>query len=152
MALGGMKMYEVIPLKSIGPVLLGMPRDVVHSALGSSPDSFRKTQASPYPTDAWHNGSFQVSYSGSEPTVDYVELSQSHDFSVFIADLSVFGTPTIELVKRIEQIAPIDATDPEYGYSFIFPALELSLWRPALEDLLFSTIGVGRLGYYTNAA
>ncbi len=146
-----MKTYEVIPLKSIGPVLLGMPRNMVHSVLGSSPDSFRKTPASPHPTDTWHNGSFQVSYSGSEPTVDYIELSRSHDFSVFLADSSVFGTPSIELVERIGQLAPVDSIDPEYGYSFIFPALELSLWRPALEDLLFSTIGVGRLGYYTNA-
>ena len=46
--------------------------------------------------------------------------------------------------------------DPEVGYSYIFPSLELSVWRPPLpnntsdpDGRCFRTIGVGRKGYYS---
>jgi hypothetical protein len=51
--------------------------------------------------------------------------------------------------------AAYDPTEPELGHAYIFPDLDLSLWRPVLpespEDLEareFSTIGFGMAGDY----
>ena len=142
--------YEVIPLERIGPVHLGMSRDTVQSVLGEC-RSFLKTPASVHPTDAWYNGNFQVYYGGSQAVVECIEVSNNLEFLVSYMAIPVFDTPALGLVERIEQISRADQLDPEFGCSYIFPALELSLWRPTIEDYVFSTIGIGQLGYFSSA-
>ena len=68
----------------------------------------------------------------------------------------VFAQPAARLVELVAQDGPYDPDDPELGYSYIFPHLELALWRPVLpegeedpEGRYFSTIGVGRPGYFS---
>jgi hypothetical protein len=147
-----MQNFEVAPLKGIGPVLLGMSRDAVRLALGDAFTSFDKVPSSLHQTDAWHRSAFQVFYSGLPPIVEYIELSRGSDFSVSVLGRSAFDTPASELINLIEAVTPSDKSDPEHGLSYIFPELELSLWRPSLADKGFATIGVGRPGYYANAA
>ena len=149
-----MKNFEVIPLQGVLPVALGMTRGQVHSELGRCTSSFQKTPASVQPTDAWFNNSFQVFYAADE-TVKYIELSSNKGFAVSCMGVSVFNTQVTSLIEHFEQHAEVDTSDPEHGFSFIFPSLELSLWRPEIEGrraLYFSTIGIGRLGCYSNAA
>ncbi|WP_449465478.1 hypothetical protein [Stenotrophomonas humi] len=147
-----METYEATPHKGIGPVLLGMTRDAVHLALGNSFTSFRKAPSSAHPTDAWHKAAFQVFYEGLAPTVEYIELSRDGDFSVNVMGRSVFDTPAAELISLIEAVTASDKSDPERGFSYVFPELDLSLWRPSLADQRFATIGIGRPGYYGIAA
>jgi hypothetical protein len=147
-----MKSYEVIPLQGVGPVFLGMTRDEVHAALGDQFQTFRKAPTASHSTDAWHDNAFQVFYGGSAPIVEYIELSRSQKFTVSLLGLSVFDTEAPELLSGIQAHATADAANPEQGFSYIFPDLELSVWRPGLQDTRFATIGIGRLGYYSNAA
>ena len=148
-----MKTYDVIPLQGVLPVALGMSRGSVHAELGPCTHSFHKSPASLQATDAWYNNSFQVFYAADQ-TVEYIELSRTKDFAVSCMGLSVFETPAPALIEHFKQLSVIDTSDPEYGYSVIFASLALSLWRPATEGAeasYFSTIGVGRHGYYGNA-
>jgi hypothetical protein len=147
-----METYEAIPHKGVDPVLLGMTRAAVRLALGDRFTSFHKTQSSAHPTDAWHAGAFQVFYGGAAPTVEYIELSRDADFSVLIMGRSAFDTLAAELVSLIETVTVSAKSDPEHGSSYIFPELDLSLWRPSLADQRFATIGIGRSGYYGIAA
>jgi hypothetical protein len=147
-----MKSYEIVPLKSLGPIQIGVPRKVVHSLLGGCENSFLKSTYSTHPTDSWHEGSIQVFYCGTEPVVEYIEASRNEGFFVEYLGLSVFDTAALELANRFAQLAPFDPADPEHDYSYIFPRLELSLWRPTREDKFFSTIGLGRRGYFSDAA
>jgi hypothetical protein len=149
-----MKTYEAIPLHGVGPVALGMARSQVHGQLSTCTSSFHKVPVSAQPADAWYNNAFQVFYDPNE-TVEYIELSRTKDFSVACLGVSVFNTPVISLIEHFMQFSAVDTSDPEYGYSFIFASLELSLWRPVREGseaTYFSAIGVGRRGYYGNAA
>jgi hypothetical protein len=73
--------------------------------------------------------------------------------------ISVFETEAEELIRLIALDTPYNGGDPELGYSFVFPRLELSLWRPVIPESIddengkyFSTIGIGRKGYYSNGA
>lgn len=73
--------------------------------------------------------------------------------------IDVFLTPADEVVSRISRDAPFDPEHPEPGHTYIFPRLDLSLWRPTRPGTAegeagrgFSTIGVGIPGYYGGRA
>ena len=150
-----MRNYEIIPFSSVGPVSFGMSRAQVRSAMGACTNSFFKTPTDTRPTDAWHNNSFQVFYNEALGTVEFIELSSSAEFAATCAGVSVFETPATSVIESLERVAAVDTSDPEYGYSFVFPSLELSFWRPIVEDpegFYFSTVGLGQSGYFSNAA
>ena len=150
--------YEVAPLKGVGSILLGMSRAGSRSAMGVSPETFRKSTADEFLTDAYNDSAFQVFFDAKE-TVEYIELSSGGPIPVVYKGISVFETQADELIEIISLDAPCDQNDPELGYSYIFPRLELSLWRPVIPESqndedgrYFSTIGIGRKGYYSNSA
>ncbi len=152
-----MKEYQVVPKVGVGPVKLGMHRAEVHSAMGTPPVRFRKTETERYETDAYAQNGFQIFYSGDEPRVEYIELSSDSDFVASYKGVDVFGTKAESIVTFIAQDALFDQNDWELGYSYIFPALELGVWRPVVpgsaddpEGRYFSTIGIGMTGYYSN--
>lgn len=118
------------------------------------PHTFRK--AATQRVDAYHNNSFQVFFD-EQDTVEYIELSREESsFVTLYKGRDVFALLAEDLVALIAQDAAFDPNDWELGYSYVFPDLELAVWRPVLpentDDLngrSFSTIGVGRLGYFS---
>lgn len=149
-----MKALEVSPLVGVGSVKLGMSRDEVHAVMGAPPVSFKKVPTSRHPTEAWHQSGFQVFYGGIEPRVEFIELSANCGFEVRCLGQPVFQTPASKLVKQLATISPFDQSDRELGYSYVFPALELAVWRPVMEEpegKYFSTVGIGCAGYFSGA-
>ncbi|WP_244170753.1 hypothetical protein [Xanthomonas citri] len=62
------------------------------------------------------------------------------------------STPASRLVEKFLTVTPFDPFDKELGYSYVFPALELALWRPDMEEpqgKYFSTVGIGCVGYFS---
>jgi hypothetical protein len=147
--------YEVIPFKGVGPVLLGMSREEVRTAMGIPTKSYRKTGARTL-TDAYHRGGFQVFFDEHD-RVEYIELSSPDDsFTTVYKGKEVFQTKADDLVDLIAEDAPFDAEDPELGYTYTFSQLELGVWRPVIpeddndpEGRYFSTIGIGKRGYFS---
>jgi len=116
---------------------------------------FRKAPGSQHETDAFHGSGFQVFYAGAEPIVEYIGLSRGSSIRALYRGVDLFELPAHEVVTRISFYAPFDPNDDELGYSYIFPVLDLSLWRPTLPESpgdedgrQFSTIGVGTRGYF----
>ena len=151
-------MYEVAPLKGVGLILLGMSREASRSAMGVSPETFIKSSASDFLTDTYNDFGFQVFFDAKD-TVEYIELSAGRPIPVIYKGISVFETRADDLIEIISLDAPYDENDPEFGYGYIFPMLELSLWRPVIPESrndevgrYFSTIGIGIKGYYSNSA
>jgi len=145
------KEFLLDPLHGVGPVRFGMRRDDVLAAFGPPAASFYKTPDSRYPTDAWFESGFQVAYEGDEATVAFIELSNDAGLEAFAFGLPVFATPAAALVPAIERHAELDRADPELGYVYTFPDLELAFWRPDDDDddtPYFATVGIGRAGYY----
>ena len=83
---------------------------------------------------------------------------------VLYQDTNVFETTAEQLLGVVARDTDYDKDRPEQGYSFIFPEVELSLWRQnLLEDeeddmdgeeyekpgTYFDTVGVGASGYYS---
>lgn len=146
------KVFLLDPLNGVGPIRLGMSRESVLAAFGPPTASFNKTPNSRYPTDAWFGSDFQVFYEGDEPTVAYIELSNGLNLEAVVFGLPVFTTSIQALILEIGRRAELDRTDPELGYSYTFPNLELAFWRPDNDDEetpYFATVGMGRAGYYS---
>ena len=147
--------YTVQPFVGVGPVLLGMSRDEVRRAMPEPAKPFRKGRTSQHETDAFHQNAFQVFYGGDQPTVEYIELSRGSVVRALYRDLDVFATPADEVVAHISRDSEFDGSDPEIPYSYLFRGLQLSLWRPTIPESdtdtdgrYFSTIGIGKRGYY----
>ena len=147
--------YTIQPLIGVGPVRLGMSRDEVRRVMPEPAKPFRKARTSQHETDAFHQNSFQVFYGGDLPTVEYVELSRGSVVRALYRDLDVFATPADEVVAHIARDSQFDQSDPEIPYSYLFRGLQLSLWRPTIPESdadtdgrCFSTIGIGKRGYY----
>jgi hypothetical protein len=132
-----------------------MSREEVRRAMSSPCESFCKGPHARHVTDAFHDSAFQVFYGGETPTVEFIELSGPSGIRAVYNGISVFETPADVVVASLSEIAPYDQDHPELGYTYIFPDLDLSLWRPVLPESpddsdwrVFRAIGIGVKGYY----
>lgn len=146
--------YEVIPHVGVPPVLIGMSREESRAAMAAEPDTFERA-GDPIETDAYRGSALQVSF-GPDDRVEFIELARDEAHRVLYRGTDVFATPADELVAIIARDAPYDPDDPELGYTYTFPELNLTPWRPTMpeggDDLdgrYFESIGVGRQGYVT---
>jgi hypothetical protein len=149
--------YEVVPLRGVGPVIFGMTRLESREAMRQPFVSYRKTTGSTAMTDAYHQSSFQV-YFDVDDRVEYIELSR-FPVQALYKGVSVLELKAEEVVSLLTKDGQSDDSNPEQGYSYIFPDLELSVWRPTLPEedqdendsggMYFETIGIGKRGYYS---
>ncbi len=140
--------YDIVPHEGIGPIAFGMSREQSHAAMGTTPETFRESGQDASETDAYHNF--------GQDKVEYIELSADESVTAMYKGHDVFETKAQDLVNFISQEAPYDPDDPEIDFSYVFPKLELALWRPVKpvaeddpERQCFSMIGIGRPGYFS---
>jgi hypothetical protein len=143
--------YAVLPLIGIGPVRLEMTREESRRAMGRPPEPLRESTEDAELTDAYFDAAFQVFFDDRD-RVEYIEVSgPGPDIAALVLGKDAHRTEAAELVKRIVKEAAYDPEDPELGVSYLFPTLELSLWRPNAEEPCFATIGIARHGYFSQA-
>lgn len=145
--------YDVEPLERLGNIQLGMSRAEVRQLLGQP----QSTNGSRNHVDIYLDGSFQVFYS-PESTVEFIEVTKEAGVPVQLAGVDVFQTPAQEVLHLVSSRSEFDQNDPVVGYSYVFPDLELSLWRPddaepqqGKEQVFFSALGIGARGYFSEA-
>ena len=150
-----MLIYEINLGIGIGSVRLGSSPPDVRAAMGVAPYRFNRRLAG-HATDAWHGSAFQVNYQGYPPTVDFIELANSSEFRVHYKGIDVFATPASDLVARLSAEAPYDLHHRELGYTYVFPTIELSLWRQVMPESdddpigrFFDAVGLGIGGYFS---
>ncbi len=147
--------FEIHPLEGIGPIKLGMWRHEVHKVFDAPFHSFKKRDNDL--VDAFFNNTFQIFYDASGQYVDYIELSSNPEVAAIYKGKNVFTLYADELISLITHETSFDPDNPELGYSFIFPELELACWRPIIpessndeEGKYFSTVGIGSKGYFSS--
>jgi len=142
--------YSIEPHVGAGPVKLGMKRDTARAAMLAMGHSHEEDVHAA--RDLFHSNSFQVFYDRAD-LAEYIELSRSPDFKAIFKGEVILELPADDAVRAVTRFAEYSSANPELGWSYIFPALDLSLWRPATEGdeaRTFRTIGAGRVGYYAN--
>jgi hypothetical protein len=134
-----MKEFEITPLEGVGPIRFGMTLADVHAALGP-PESVNDARE-------WFMDGFAVDFD-SNGTVEFLEFASSDQFHILFHGQCIHELAADDAVALVTQHADFDADDPELGYTYMFPKLQLSLWRPATEEPRFHAVGVGRDGYF----
>ncbi len=150
-----MTTIHIIPLKSAGPVKLGLTKEEILKTVGIPSD--RHPEKAYYQYD---NIFFSISYDQNN-RVQYIEYSTptGNKSKVLLNGIDIFGTPADDLIVQIStQLgSEYDKEEMEMPYCYIFPDLELSFWRSAVpeskedeEGKYFMTVGIGVKGYYTD--
>ena len=148
-----MEQFEVIPLNSSMGVVLGWTREETLDAIGAPESTVGKI-------DYYHQRlpNFHVHYN-EQGLVEFIEVANPMDgqIKVLLLEVDLFNTPADKVISEIENLARLtfDQNDPELPYSYTFPGLELSFWRPTVPEdekdedgRFFESVGIGIKGYY----
>lgn len=148
--------HEINPHIGVGPVRLGMSCSEARSMIAVPFRSFKKSSTDVSLTDAYFNNCFQLFFDEAD-VVNYIELS--NPIKALYKGIPVFDSKAEVIIAAISLDAAVEQSVLEPGYSFLFPSLDLSLWRPTIpepdqaeqdnEGRYFMTIGIGRIGYFS---
>jgi hypothetical protein len=145
--------FEVEPHVGAGPIKLGQSRDEVREVMGAPFRTYSRVPGEPL-TDTYFGTDLQVSYDARD-RVEYIELNGPGSINPTLRGRTLLFAPADEVIEWMRGISDFDADDPELGYSYVYPAIDLSLWRPVVpegpadvEGSTFRSVGVGRVGYY----
>ena len=145
--------FEVEPHVGAGPIKLGLSRGELRKLMGAPFRTYSKVPGEPL-TDTYFGTDLQVYYDAGD-RVEYIELNGPRSINPTLRGRTLLFAPAEEVIEWMRGVSDFDADNPELGYSYIYPALDLSLWRPIVpegpedvEGLTFRSVGVGRLGYY----
>lgn len=116
-----------------------MTREGVHAAL-APPETVDDARE-------WFLGGFAVDFD-SNGKVEFLEFAASERFRVMFHHQCMHQFAADDAVAFLSQYSDYDANDPELGYTYMFPKLQLSLWRPTTEEPHFHAVAIGRDGYF----
>jgi hypothetical protein len=149
--------YDVFARTGVGPVRFGMSPAEVRIAMGGPPEwSHKRWETERYPSDGYHRTSFRIDYDGDKPIVNFIELSR-HARAVDAAfrGISILQTKASDVVRLLSDHDRFDETRPDLGYAYVFPNLDLALWRESLprsdddaDGQFFDTVAVAAEGYF----
>lgn len=164
--------FDIIPHIGASNLKLGMTRDEVRTLLGIPGYSSEKITMEyddfslPLPAkDGYFENELQITFD-DDNKIEFIEFSgkDAVHIKVFLNEVEVFKVPAPELVLHIisSTKSDYDKEDEEIPFSYIFPEIDLSVWRPVIPELdeemgeipefdegkYFSTIGIGIRGYY----
>jgi hypothetical protein len=142
-----MKTFVITPHQGIGPVRLGMSRAEVRSALRPA----RPTNVNG--SDHFHHSALVAHYDKGTERCNSLSAGRRDELAfryLSLKGLPVFQTPASEVIKALRKQTPYDAKDPELGYTYTFPKLDLSFWRPVMgkDGRFFDTVTLGVRGYF----
>jgi len=148
--------WIVTPHVGAGVVLLGMTMSEVQNSIGApcqSPDPVWGSTGSL--RAGWHENALTILFS---PRADYIEISRGTELDPEFLGIRVFEDAADSVVAQlVAKGYTFDRDDPELGYSYVFPGIDGSLWRPTIpsdpgdsDGQHFSSLGIGIRGYYAH--
>ena len=137
---------EIEPLIGFGSVTFNMTRASVYAVLGA-PEHI--------------NGNSECFLSclmvdfDEAGIVEFIEMARSKKYVAVFHGHNLHGISANEAVELISRYDKLQENDTESGYSYIFPQLQLSLWRGTMPEdesdedgKYFQAVGVARDGYF----
>ncbi|MBW5467088.1 hypothetical protein GPJ61_04260 [Brevibacillus formosus] len=122
------------PMKGIGKILLGMTKTEVDECLQYYTEKYEITYAKNplcYHTKGAIQSFFQLEYD-FDGKVNFIQIPSAikNVLNCVFHNLDVFNTKTEELVEKIDKISNYDRNHRELGWTYYYPELGLSFWRP----------------------
>ncbi|MCC9641603.1 hypothetical protein LOC71_04905 [Rhodopirellula sp. JC740] len=149
-----MKAFDILPTVGVGPIRFGMTRADVRQLIG------------PHDGDAdeereWYLEGLAIDFDAAGK-VAFIEIAESENFRALLDGECLHELDADSAVAHVEKLAPYDTSAPEPGYTYVFPTLQLSLWRSVVPDAsqdsddpsgrTFEAVGVGPSGYFPEIA
>ncbi|WP_164103817.1 outer membrane protein assembly factor BamE [Candidatus Laterigemmans baculatus] len=120
-----MQTFEIKPKVGVGPIRFGMTREEVRKQFGSPEEGDQDRE--------WYLDDMAIDFDASG-RVTFIELAESENFRAILDDKCLHELAAEDAVAHVQRIAEYDPNAPEVGYAYVFPALQLSLWRPVLPE------------------
>lgn len=164
--------FDLKPHTGAGNINLGMTKDEIRSILGQPEYSSKKSVMGygdfpiPIPAkDGYFKNELQITFDDNN-RADFIEFSgkNSEFVKVYLNEVDIFKTPAQLLIQKISDStnSEFDKEDDEIPYSYVFPSIDLAVWRQVIpeqdeqteeipesdEGKYFWTIGIGIKGYY----
>jgi hypothetical protein len=146
-----MHTFEIHPTVGVGPIRFGMTRPEVRALIGA-PDGDGDEDRE------WYLDDLAIDFDDSG-RVAFIELAESENFRAILHGECLLELDVDSAIAHVEKSAPFDPNGPEPGYTYVFPNLQLSLWRSVVPDSCqdaddptgrtFEAVGVGPDGYFT---
>lgn len=146
-----MRTLEILPKQGVGPIRFGMTRAEVRKQLGPPDDGKGEDRE-------WYLDDLAVDFDG-DGTVEFVEIAESENYRATFEGECLHELEADAAVAHVSAHAAYDENDPELGFTYVFPELQLSLWRPLIPEpdqdpedpsgRRFESVGVGRDGYFS---
>ena len=161
-----------MPHIGAGNLKLGMTREEIQQILGAPEYSSEKSIfdygdfSLPVPAKyGYYKNELQITFDNDDKA-DFIEFTgkDSEYVEVYLNDIEIFKTPAPQLIENISKStnSKIDKDAEEIPYSYIFPSIDLAVWRQVIpeqdeqseqipetdEGKYFWTIGIGKEGYY----
>ncbi len=122
-----MRDFTIVPHHGVGPIRLGMTRSQVHEQFGKPEFVTRDGSREGF------LGGFMVDFD-QEDRVEFIELAKSENFRGVFEGKCLHELPADDAVAVVSRFGTYDETVRDLGYSYIFPDLQLSLWRGTIAD------------------
>jgi len=124
------------PGTGIGQIRLGMTKTEVEEWLRSYTDRYeitREQNPQRYHLEGTIRSCFQCEFD-EEGKVSVIQISSGLKDVLHceFMGIDVFRMKAEELVAQIDQLSPYDREHGELGYTYEFPALGLTFWRPVI--------------------
>jgi hypothetical protein len=144
-----MATIDIRPRAGAGPVRFGMSREDVHGAIGPPQRQYKKFQSKML-TDCYYDNELQIFY-GDDGRVEYVEINGPGQLAALLQGVDLLSVAAEEAIEHVGRMAEFDPSGLEIPYQYVFPGLDLALWRPVVDEpegRTFRSLGVGRSGYF----
>lgn len=166
--------FDLEPHMGAGKIKLGMTRNEIRTILGkpeySSEKSVMEYEEFSIVVPAkvgYFKNEVQITFDDNNKA-DFIEFSgkDSELIQVYLNEINIFKTPAQQLLQEITNLtnAEFDKEHDEIPYSYVFPSIDLGLWRQVIPEgneqnsdipqsddgKYFWTIGIGIQGYYNN--
>lgn len=139
--------YVIEPHGGVGPVRFGMSRAEMRTAMPAVPTAFGRGPAE-NPVDAWDDFALQVFYDADD-RVEYIEVERDDALQPVLFGEAVLTLSVHQALAHVCRHGDDQPEGDELPYAYVFPALDLVLWRPHAgeEDVgCFASLGVARQG------
>jgi hypothetical protein len=145
-----MQTLEIQPTVGVGPIRFGMSRAEVRELIGPHDGDSDEDRE-------WYLEDLAIEFDSSGK-VAFIEIAESENFRAVLNGECLHELDADSAIAHVKKSAAYDPNAPEPGYTYVFPALQLSLWRPVVPDAsqdaddptgrAFEAVGVGRTGYF----
>lgn len=145
-----MQTFDIRPTLGVGPIRFGMTRDDVRELIGPHDGDGDEERE-------WYLEDLAIDFN-ADGKVAFIELAESENFRALLDGECLHELDADSAVAHVEKLASFDPNGPEPGYTYIFPKLQLSLWRPVVPDAsqvpddptgrTFEAVSVGPVGYF----